>query len=76
VPNVRRYMIEITEVETGRLVVFTAAGWTDNERRAAVAQILRLAGVPDGGRFIEADKPKGNLTRLSLRARFSKRQRA
>jgi hypothetical protein len=53
-------MIEITEVETGRLVVFTAAGWTDNERRAAVAQILRLAGVPDGGRFIEADKPKGN----------------
>ena len=53
-------MIEITEVETGSIVVFTGVDWTDNERRVAVAQVLRLAGVPDAGYFTESDKPKAD----------------
>jgi hypothetical protein len=30
-------------------VLFTATDWTDEEKRIAVAQILRLAGLPQGG---------------------------
>jgi hypothetical protein len=41
----RRYSIEIKDDE-GRPLVFTAADWTDDERRLAVAKVLRLAGVP------------------------------
>jgi hypothetical protein len=39
----RRYSIEIKD-DTGKTVIFTAAVWTDDERRAAVGQIMRLAG--------------------------------
>jgi hypothetical protein len=53
-------MIEITEVETGRIVVFTGIDWTDKERSVAVAQVLRLAGVPDARYFTESDKPKAD----------------
>jgi hypothetical protein len=42
----RRYLIEIKDAK-GVSVFFTAADWSDGERRAAVAQILRLNGVPE-----------------------------
>jgi Transposase len=42
-----------------RSVFFTAADWNDDERRAAIAQILRLEGVPDVYDFSEPKlKPK------------------
>ena len=42
----RRYSIEIKD-DKGKARIFTAADWTDDERLAAVAQVLRLAGLPD-----------------------------
>jgi hypothetical protein len=37
-------------------VLFTAVDWTDEERLIAVAQILRLAGLPDEN-WSPGDKP-------------------
>jgi hypothetical protein len=37
----------------GRVCFLTAADWSDGERRAAVAQILRLNGVPEVYDFSE-----------------------
>jgi hypothetical protein len=54
----RRYSIEIKD-DTGKTVIFTVADWTDDEKLAAVAQVMRLAGLPDTGFFTEAAKPKG-----------------
>jgi hypothetical protein len=45
-PTTRRYSIEIKDV-AGRPLVFINADWTDDEARAAVAQIIRLASRPD-----------------------------
>ena len=53
----RRYSIEIKD-DTGKTVIFTAADWTDDERRVAVAQVMRLAGLPDSGCFTEPPKAK------------------
>ena len=52
------YSIEIKD-DAGKTVIFTAADWTDDEKLAAVAQVMRLAGLPDTGCFTEAAKPKG-----------------
>jgi hypothetical protein len=41
----RRYAIEIKDPDN-KTVIFAAAEWTDDERRIAVGQILRLAGLP------------------------------
>ena len=48
----RRYSIEIKD-DQGKTVIFTAADWTDDERRKAVAQVMRLAGLPDTSCFTE-----------------------
>ena len=48
----RRYLIDIRDAK-GQSVFFTAADWNDDERRAAIAQILRLDGVPDVYDFSE-----------------------
>jgi hypothetical protein len=48
----RRYLIEIKDAK-GVSAFFTAADWSDGERRAAVAQILRLNGVPEVYDFSE-----------------------
>ncbi len=60
-PNKRihRYLIDIKDAK-GQSVFFTAADWNDEERRAAIAQILRLDGVPDVYDFSE---PKLKLKR-------------
>jgi hypothetical protein len=41
----RRYSIEIKDPDN-KTVFFAAVDWTDDERRIAVAQIARLAGLP------------------------------
>jgi hypothetical protein len=53
----RRYSIEIKDA-AGKTVIFTAADWTDDERRVAVAQVMRLAGLPDSGCFTEPPRAK------------------
>ncbi|MEA2810184.1 MAG: hypothetical protein QOJ17_4325 [Rhodospirillaceae bacterium] len=40
----RRYSIQIKDAN-GKSVLFTAVHWDEENRRAAVAQILRLDGV-------------------------------
>jgi hypothetical protein len=47
----RRYSIEIKNVATGETVILAAADWTDDEKRLAVARVLRLAGLPDDNCF-------------------------
>jgi hypothetical protein len=56
----RRYSIDIKDPDN-KSVLFTAVEWTDEERSIAVAQILRLAGLPDDNRFTApaAQKKKG-----------------
>jgi hypothetical protein len=48
----RRYSIEIKDAN-GKSVLFTTADWDEEARRAAVAQILRLDGVPEVYDFAE-----------------------
>jgi hypothetical protein len=48
----RRYSIEIKD-DKGNTVIFMAADWTVDDRRVAVAQVLRLTGVPDAGSFTD-----------------------
>jgi hypothetical protein len=55
-PATRRYSIEIKDADD-KSVLFTAADWTDDEARIAVAQILRLAGLPDDN-CLTAPAPK------------------
>ena len=43
----RRYSIRIFAIEADQDVIFTAVDSTDAEKRAAVAQIMRLSGVPE-----------------------------
>jgi hypothetical protein len=55
-PTTRRYSIEIKDV-AGKPLVFINADWTDDEARAAVAQIIRLAGRPDESYLISPPEP-------------------
>ena len=48
----RRYFIEIKDPDN-KSVVFAAAVWTDEEKRIALARILRLAGIPNDNRLIQ-----------------------
>jgi hypothetical protein len=58
-PTTNRYSIEIKDV-TGKTLVFINADWTDDEARAAVAQILRLASRPDESYLIKPPEPNRN----------------
>jgi len=49
-PKTRRYSIEIKD-PNNKAVLFTAVDWTDEERLIAVAQIMRLVGLPDDNCF-------------------------
>lgn len=51
--DTRRYSVEIKDVATGEPVLLTAADWTREEVEAVIAQVLRLAGLPDGAGFAE-----------------------
>ena len=56
----RRYSIEIKD-DTGKTVIFTAADWTDDERAAAVAQVMRLAGLPDDNCLTQPAPKRGKV---------------
>jgi hypothetical protein len=55
----RRYTIEVKDVDTDWTVLLTAVDWDDADKRVALAQIVRLAGVPggDGDRFLDQVAP-------------------
>ncbi len=54
-PKTRRYSIEIKDPDN-KPVLFTAVDWTEEERLIAVAQIMRLAGLPDD-KWSPGDEP-------------------
>jgi hypothetical protein len=57
----RKYAIKITDMVSRKDVIFTVVGWTDEDKRVAVAAILRLTGVlTDIGRDLvnEIEPPK------------------
>jgi hypothetical protein len=43
----RLYSIEIKDARTEQVVVFAAADWTEEQKRVALAQIMRLADLTD-----------------------------
>ena len=55
-PTTRRYSIEIKDV-AGKPLVFINADWTDDEARAAVVQIIRLAGRPNESYLTSPPEP-------------------
>lgn len=59
--KVRHYTIEVKDVDTGKTVLLAAADWDDHDKRVALAQIMRLAGVPDdaGACFLDDAAPGG-----------------
>ena len=59
IPTTNRYSIEIKDV-AGKTLVFINADWTDDEARAALAQILRLASRPDQSDLTKPREPNRN----------------
>jgi hypothetical protein len=53
----RRYSIEIKDIED-KTTFFTAADWSDEELQIVVAQIMRLAGLPDDGLSRPPERPE------------------
>lgn len=45
--HARRYSIEIKDLETGTVRIFTTAEWTDEERQRALQWAMRQADQPD-----------------------------
>jgi hypothetical protein len=64
----RRYSIEIKDPDN-RPVLFAALDWTDDERLIAVAQIMRLAGLPDDCFTAPATEPKRAVAKPDTTAR-------
>jgi hypothetical protein len=56
--KVRRYAIEVADVDTDQIVLLTAVDWTEEQKREALAQILRLVGRPDGSTAPEPQRGK------------------
>jgi hypothetical protein len=54
----RRYAIEVTDVDTDQIELLIAADWTEEEKRIALAQILRLVGLSDGSTSPEPQSGK------------------
>jgi hypothetical protein len=46
--KIRRYSIEVKDIDSETTVLLTAVDWTDVDKRIALARIMRPAGVPDG----------------------------
>ena len=55
----RKYAIKVTDMVSRKDLIFTVVDWTDDEKRVAVAQILRMAGLPEevGRDFVEEVEP-------------------
>ena len=57
--KLRKYAIKVTDMVSRKDVFFTVVDWTAEEKRAAVAQIRRLAALPDeaGREFADEIEP-------------------
>jgi hypothetical protein len=64
-PKTRRYSIEIKDPDN-KPVLFTAVDWTEEERLIAVAQIMRLAGLPDDKRLPATSRQERCPSPISL----------
>ena len=55
----RRYGIWIVDIEADRDVVSTVVDWTDDEKRMAIAQVMRWTGVSEdaGQDFVDMITP-------------------
>jgi len=55
----RRYGIWIVDIEADRDVVSTVVDWTDDEKRMAMAQVMRWTGVSEdaGQDFVDMIAP-------------------
>ena len=55
----RKYAIRVTDMVSRKDVIFTVVDWTAEEKRVAVAQILRLTGIPEdvGQAFVDKIEP-------------------
>jgi hypothetical protein len=53
-PNtrIRRYLIEVKD-PLGKSVFLTAAYWDEQDKRVAIAQIMRLADIPEVNSWFE-----------------------
>jgi hypothetical protein len=76
--DIRRYSVELKDVENDWMVLFTAAAdWTQEEMEV-VAQIMRLAGLPDSisstGRAIEIKDVENDRTILVMAADWSQQE--
>jgi hypothetical protein len=60
----RSYTIEIKDIETGQTVMLMAADWDDHDKRLALAQLMRLAGVPNGNCFLDEVAPEPEPRKL------------
>jgi hypothetical protein len=63
-----RLPFEVKDIETGQTVKLMAADWDDNDKRVAVAQLMRPAG-----RIAAASSTKSLLSRNRARASRSNR---
>jgi hypothetical protein len=64
----RRYSIEIKDAR-GSLLFSTVAYWNDKDRRMALAQITRLAGLPEVNFYTEPALEPQSSKRESTTAR-------
>jgi len=53
----RRYSIEIRDLKADKTVLLTAVDWEEEDRRVALAQVMRLAGLPGANSFTKPTKP-------------------
>jgi len=51
-------VITVKDVATGQQVLFTAVDWDDDDKRAALAQIMRLFGASDVCGFLGEVAPR------------------
>ena len=53
----RRYSIEIRDLKADKTVLLTAVDWEEEDRRVALAQVMRLAGLPGANSFTKPTEP-------------------
>jgi hypothetical protein len=58
--KVRRYAIEVTDVDTDQIELLIAADWTEEEKRIVLAQIMRLVDLPDDNCLTRPPEPGSN----------------
>jgi hypothetical protein len=62
----RRYLIEIRDAK-GAVLFSAAAHWRDKDRRIALTQIMRLAGLPEANFYSKPALEPGSGERKAYR---------